>query len=387
VSSTSHHALSSTNYCADVQNEYNGHRQIKQYVFKRQRTSTNPNNNILNPLNPSSFRAQQPAISFTGNQPAARASKPAEAPAAYNQGPEQTPGSLEGTVSNASTSISTGQSSGHRANMQPSITAKTVPRRFHLSRSSIRSPTGTTPGHIRGAKRPPAVFIERMRVTELDSKASDASVPHELSQASQNTSNNQHTNGDGKATLPSIDNHPRPPAPLRNVRLPSGKVVPWNADSATLAAGMQAYTLREIGHNLANTYMPETSSTSTPIIRARQVSHFKPKAPALRYHERHPEQAEATEGKKEFNQDEIMTDAADPDGDESGYVMDTYIRMPAEMFEFREQKSVGLLVLDSQPDIDDFYNDDSDSDSEIYDEEEDENGMYPKPFHGKYLLF
>jgi hypothetical protein len=371
VSSTLLCPLSSTDSCADVQNEYNGLRQIKQYVFKRQRTSTTPN---------SSFRAQQPAISFTGNQPV-RASEPAEAPAAYNQDSEQTPGSLEGTVSNSTTSISVGQSSEHGTNRQPSITAKAEPRRFHLSRGPIRSPVGVTEGHIRGAKGDPAVFIERRRVPELDSKVSDALIPPKLNPASQNVSSSQHSNGDGKAQLPSNENQPRPPAPLRNVRLPSGKVVPWDADSATLAAEMQAYTLREIGHNVANTSTPETSTMSTPIIRARQVSSFKPKAPALRYHERHPEQARDIEGKKESNQDEIMTDAAEPDGDEADYVMDTYIRMPAEMFEFEEQKSIGLLVLDSQPDIDEFYNDDSDSDSEIYDEEEDENGTFPNLFH------
>jgi hypothetical protein len=137
---------------------------------------------------------------------------------------------------------------------------------------------------------------------------------------------------------------------------------------------MQAYTLKEIGRNLAEASTSENLSASTSVIRARQVSSFKPKAPALRYHERHPEQTGAMNEKKEYNQDEIMADAADVDGDESDYVMETYVRMPAEMFDLQEQKNVGVLVLDSQPDIDDFYNDDSDTDSEIYDEEEDENG-------------
>jgi hypothetical protein len=373
VSSILHHALSSANYWADVQNEYNGLRQIKQYVFKRQRTSA-PNNNILNPINPTSLRAQQPAISFTGTQPVARVSKPAEDSVSYNQGPKQAPGSLEGIVSNDSTGISTGQSS---ANLLASITAKTEPRRFHLSRNSIHSPAGVTAGYIRGTKGTPTIFIERRRVTELDSKVSDISIPRKPTSAPENASNKQLTKGDSESQLPSINNKPRPPAPLRNVRLSSGKIVPWNADSATLAAEMQAYTLQEIGYNLGKISTPETSTTSAPIIRARQVSSFKPKAPALRYHERHPEQAKATGGKGESKRDETMTDAADPDWDDSGYVLDTYIRMPAEMFEFEDQNNVGLLILDSQPDIDEFYNDDSDSDSEIYDEEEDENGTCP----------
>ena len=216
----------------------------------------------------------------------------------------------------------------------------------------------------------------------LTSKATDTSTPRDTTPESQNASSSHHPNGDGKAQLPSTDDQLRPPAPLRNVRLPSGKVVPWDADSATLAAEMQAYTLQEIGHNLAKS-TPETSTTSIPIIRARQVSSFKPRAPTLRYNERHPEQARDTEGNNGSNQDEIMTDAADLGGDDSGYILDTYIRMPAEMFEFEDQKNVGLLVLDSQPDIDEFYNNDSDSDSEIYDEEEDENGKYPNSFHSR----
>jgi len=167
--------------------------------------------------------------------------------------------------------------------------------------------------------------------------------------------------------------------------MPSGRVVPWDTDSATLAAQMQAYTMQEIGHNLAKSSTPETLVTSTPVIRARQVSSFKPKAPALRYHERDLEKARAANATKGSNQDEVMADAADQDGDDSDYIMETYIRMPAEMFEYEEQKSVGLLVLDSQPDIDEFYNDDSDSDSEIYDEEEDENGESSQSLHGKSL--
>ena len=65
----------------------------------------------------------------------------------------------------------------------------------------------------------------------------------------------------------------------------------------------------------------------------------------------------------------------DVDEDESSYIVETYIRVPVEQVNLeRSQASIGLLVLDSQPDIDEFYNEDSDSDSDIYDEEEDENG-------------
>jgi flagellar basal body rod protein FlgC len=290
-------------------------------------------------------------------------------------------------VLNANVKTSTNQSSGYGINKQPSITSKTELRRFHLSRSSIPTPAGLTSGYLRGAKGPPAVFTERKRTPGLQNKVSNTSLAREIGTLSQTASTSHRKNGDEESQLPSTDNQSRPPAPLRNVKMPSGRVVPWDTDSATLAAQMQAYTMQEIGHNLAKSSTSETSVTSRPVIRARQVSSFKPKAPTLRYHEQHPEKARAADAKKDSNQDEVMTDAADQDGDDSDYVMETYIRMPAEMFECEEQKSVGLLVLDSQPDIDEFYNDDSDSDSEIYDEEEDENGESSQSLHGKKLTF
>jgi hypothetical protein len=111
------------------------------------------------------------------------------------------------------------------------------------------------------------------------------------------------------------------------------------------------------------------------MLKSRQISRFKPKSQPPRYYEPTPEQAAPTDEKPGSEQDESMADVVDVEGNESGYVLDTYIRMPAEMFELEHYRSVGLLVLDSQPDLDEFYNDDSDDESEMYDEEEDENGL------------
>lgn len=357
-----------------MQNEYNGLRQVKQYVFKRQRTSTTSNVNILNPLNPDSLQGRAQPISSTSNLPITKASRSSEIPTTYDQGLEQNPGSLKTALPNASRKTPATQSLGYGVNRQPSDKSKAEPRRFHISRSSIRTDAGGIPSYVRGVKGPPAVFIERRREPETKNKVSDTAPFRELGPSSPTTPTHQYKSGDGGSQPPSTDIQSRPSAPLRNVRLPSGKVVPWDADSETLARQMEAYTMQEIGYNIAKASTAEISSLSTPVIRARQVSSFKPKAPALIYHGRHPDQTKATEAKKGTNQDEIMTDAADPDGDDSEYVVETYIRLPAEMFEFDKQNSIGLLVLDSQPDIDEFFNDESDSDSEIYDEEEDENG-------------
>ena len=67
--------------------------------------------------------------------------------------------------------------------------------------------------------------------------------------------------------------------------------------------------------------------------------------------------------------------------DDSDFIIETYIRVPADVLESTEdQKVFGLLVLDSQPDIDEFYRDDDESDEEEDDEEEDENGS-SEPFN------
>jgi hypothetical protein len=64
----------------------------------------------------------------------------------------------------------------------------------------------------------------------------------------------------------------------------------------------------------------------------------------------------------------------------SEYIIDTYVRIPADALETDEQaKDFGLLVLDTQPNIDEFYREDSDSDEEDDEEEEDENGISSPP--------
>ena len=171
-----------------------------------------------------------------------------------------------------------------------------------------------------------------------------------------------------KATAP-----PRPNiAPLRNVRLPSGAVIPWDVSSERLAAEMQAYTLEEISRTLAaqEPPKPEPKPISSPASK-QTTSRFKPKKPAMRYAERHPEEKPVGDTAMEI--DEPFIEDEDVDGE---YIIDTYVRIPAEALEVEEhQKNFGLLVLDSQPDIDEFYREEEDSDEEEEDEEEDENGI------------
>lgn len=171
--------------------------------------------------------------------------------------------------------------------------------------------------------------------------------------------------GRGARTLPkSAVESPRPATPTSgfNIQAPSGAVLPWDVDSEKLAAEMQAYTLQEIGRSLAATESPprkESTKLSTP-------TKFKPKQPKLRYHERN--------GIPDSNMqvEQTMEDEEMEDGD---YIIDTYIRMPANAVasNINEEQNFGLLVLDGDADIDEFYKDLVDSDEEDEEEEEDEN--------------
>ncbi len=153
--------------------------------------------------------------------------------------------------------------------------------------------------------------------------------------------------------------------------------MPWDVSSERLAAEMQAYTLAEISRTLAEQEaekpQPKSASTHGP---KTSTSKFKPKKPALRYAERHP-------GEKALNDTAMEVDETyieDEDMDDGEYIIDTYVRIPAEALETEEHpKNFGLLVLDSQPDIDEFYREEEDTDEEEEDEEEDENGN-PSPF-------
>jgi hypothetical protein len=179
-------------------------------------------------------------------------------------------------------------------------------------------------------------------------------------------------------------------APLRNVRLPSGAIMPWDVSSERLTAEMQAYTLEEIGRTLARqdeeaaaeasrlAALKAAKSASSP---QKYSSKFKPKKPALRYAERHPGEKVVPEHEAMEVDEAHIGDEDDEDMGDGEYIIDTYVRIPADALQTDEQpKNFGLLVLDSQPDIDEFYQEEEDSEEEDDDEEEDENGISPSRF-------
>ncbi|KAE9367436.1 hypothetical protein N431DRAFT_383133 [Stipitochalara longipes BDJ] len=279
-----------------------------------------------------------------------------------------------------------------------------TPRRFHMSRSG--TPIGNTPTVVGKKRKDAAVFIERKRPRSSEGKQ-ETPQPDEAVQkdAAKQAAPLQDQEKPGPGFVASqIEEKPRkkpglaarsstPPvrstspskplaAPIQNVRLPSGMMMPWDVGSDRLAAEMQAYTLEEIGRTMAR-QEAESAAEASRIAALREKSassplhknssNFKPKKPALRYAERHPE--EQTGNRQEAMEvDEPHIGDEDEDMDDGEYIIDTYVRIPADALEREEQsKNFGLLVLDTQPDIDEFYREEEDSEEEDDDEEEDEN--------------
>jgi hypothetical protein len=153
--------------------------------------------------------------------------------------------------------------------------------------------------------------------------------------------------------------------------------MPWDVGSDRLAAEMQAYTLEEIGRTMARQEAESAAEASriaalreksAPSPLRKNSSKFKPEKPALRYAERHPEE-QPGKGQEAMDIDEPHIED-DEDMDDGEYIIDTYVRIPADALETKEQsKNFSLLVVDTQPDIDEFYREEEDSEDEDDDEQ------------------
>lgn len=277
-------------------------------------------------------------------------------------------------------------------------------RRFHISRTSTargrQSPV--IGGKIQ--KRTPTVFVERRPQPSLSreerlpvqtgprTSSITPTTPEQAQAPRPRKKPGLAARTTAKSTLqaPLVQSAPGAAVQNRNIRLPSGLMTPWDVTSEQLAKELEAYTLEEIGRNMAESESTEPKVSTkpeapkkpeAPSLRIKKgPSKFKPKVPALRYHERHPEVA-AAQAAKEAGKE------AERDHEEVGdFVIDTYVRMPAEEVTMDQNKDFGYIVLESQPDIDEFYEEDEQQheEDEEYDED-DENGTFAAGLH-KHLL-
>jgi len=152
--------------------------------------------------------------------------------------------------------------------------------------------------------------------------------------------------------------------PKQKPELPKSMTNRWNVNMEQLAIDMEAYALEQIGLSLLKADEEKRAQAATaPKLK------FKPKPPAQRYAERHPEEAQSSVDKDMVDAD---VENSDSDGD---YVIDTYVRVPASsMGDHVPPQKVGLLVFDEEPDIEFFYGEEDESEEEWAEDEEDENG-------------
>ncbi|KAK8088055.1 hypothetical protein PG997_003016 [Apiospora hydei] len=258
------------------------------------------------------------------------------------------------------------------------------PRRFHMSKKEMLLAASQYPTSRNGSgsrKRPaPALFVER-KIKRLPSKSIDriaqtlatdataqpTSLPDQASadvdmdeaeprkfkkpgvnKLAQKTWNQKTGNAAAAATQPEL------PASMLDRR---------NVELDKFTEDMNAWTMQQIGLNLQQAEQEKAATAK----RSQQLK-YKPKVPAKRYTERHPEVPKA---------DEDMPDAkADfTDTDDDDYIIETYIRVPLSTMEKQNiaPGSIGLLVFDDEPDSELFYGEGSDSENEWAEDEDDEN--------------
>lgn len=278
-----------------------------------------------------------------------------------------------------STNVSTSSFAGTKATQEDNSLSNTRLRRFHMSRNPLANPF--EPGKSRKRTATNSLTFKERKTRRADSSGKalkvDETDPSLLQASNSEQVRPQKKPGLAARSQLATQKNKSPsttPNPVTNAStIPASKNTLWDVNSAKLAAEMQAFTLQEIGKNIAeaNKFQSEMVAPTRLTPQKNTPSKFKPKKPALRYKERHPEVA-SVDDTMELDYE---SSAEDTD-DESEYIIDTYIRIPAHTLESSDTlKNIGLLVLDSQPDIDEFYLEENDSDEEE-DEEEDENGEF-----------
>ena len=153
-------------------------------------------------------------------------------------------------------------------------------------------------------------------------------------------------------------------APTR-APLPDTFANPQNEDMNKRADDMNQWVLNEIGANLHEMEV-EKKKAERP--------RFRPKAPAKRFAERHPELAASTQSNLE--NDSVMRDISDEEAeDDDDWIIEEYVRVPARSMAVDVSAAdIGVLVFDGDEDSTLFFGDDYDEDDDYAEDDEDENG-------------
>ncbi|KAK1980484.1 hypothetical protein LZ30DRAFT_723149 [Colletotrichum cereale] len=242
------------------------------------------------------------------------------------------------------------------------------PRRFHMSRSAMSSPSGSTilkaGGVAKRGRYGTAVFVERGKKKSAR-RALDKLDADKKSAALASADVNAKEEDKPAPKKPLAKRPPRSAAPNVDAdRKPMPNATPTQ-DLSKIAADMDQWVLHEIGLNLKSMEHPPTPPA------AASPSRFKPKAPVKRFAERHPELARELDGGR---RDEEMAEASggDEESSDDDYVIEVYELAPSKpVLAEIPPEQIGVLRFDTQEDLELFYgNEDDDSDE---DDEEDEN--------------
>lgn len=245
------------------------------------------------------------------------------------------------------------------------------------------TPIGTrqsTSGVSKKVRYGPAVFVERNRAmvapkTRRSIDSSRNQVPNSLVLEDQaELIIKEAPIEERRLKKPGAKARARSPQPNTQQQspLPPSVMRPHAEDMAKIAADMSDWVMKEIGENLQNMEREKQA----------EKAKFKPKAPAQRYQERHPE-AVRSAPKPNGAADTAMNDVSDVE-DEDEWVIEEYVRIPAHaMTSGVAPTDVGLLVFEGEEDSNLFFGPENDEDDDMDEDDEDENGML-HPIHGLF---
>ncbi|KAJ8128259.1 hypothetical protein O1611_g5378 [Lasiodiplodia mahajangana] len=264
------------------------------------------------------------------------------------------------------------------ANDSPSVSTS-EPRRFHMSRKDMlladSAYSGRSHGGVSKKRSTPAMFVER-KIKRISSRLLEKRHAANKPLATP-TSTQTHIADAMEIDTPEVKKFKKPGiAKLSGARdrmakdkpeLPKSMTDRWNVDMEQLTADMEAYAMQQIGLSLQKAEEERREQERSRINTPSRLK-FKPKPPAKRYAERHPEEAQRGADREMVDAD---TENSDSDGD---YIIETYVRVPASSIgDHVPPQSVGLLVFDEEPDVEFFYGEDEESEDEWAEDEEDEN--------------
>ncbi|KAK4231486.1 hypothetical protein QBC38DRAFT_224036 [Podospora fimiseda] len=250
-------------------------------------------------------------------------------------------------------------------------------RKFHLSKSVLAASTVSRVAKRRGS---PAVFVERVpkrpRSAELNpevvkailddtNKAGTVHTTETPAETVATASSSSAAAPKPALKRPGSTARTKPKGDETKTTLPPSMIKP-QTEMDELSMAMDVWTLNEISKNLE---LMDSKGKYSPA-----TSRWKPHVPKQRHTQQHTKEqakplapAPATENAMDVDNDTT---------DDEDYIIETYERVPAERL--RDQAvpvhQVGLLVFDTEPDMEEFfYGNEDETDDEFPEDEEDED--------------